>query len=627
MSTDYFIKLCAKAKIPVPNKDADVRKLLTDSGATVLDAKTASASKLRKEHAAAVLWARANIDKDGAWKKFPDEARDTIIALFPIKQSVIDKGGLAWTNPCRALIRVYGSPPPSPKVAPKAKQVNKGSRAVEGSDSTPEGSSSEESEPPKKKAKVQGKSAEGAKQGSKEIVAPYLPTPALLAILPLHRRAQLYLGDTWSTKTKADREKQLERLMSKTEYGGRFEDPDSPAWSQRISIRRGPGSSFSDDDIKQDGKNLAHMLRWDSAQLLFSNHDYDGIHRLQTRATRVRVAWDRFIANGRDRVAPSTAILATIFRAIHEVLDQRLTSATGELCDAGAAGEEILADMARQKEEASALFLVYEHFLTTLYASATLDYGLATRRANSVWYGLLQPSVAVLTQDVSIAERDGLESIAELAFSGSSPPKKPKSEEEGSPSGGAGAGGSGTPAPPPAIAPMGGTILPQAPWGAWPGMPAGGYSYAFPPPGTVPQTMPQPPPPAYAPPASPGPASGNQKGQPNTPPTVDKNKPNFHIPVSVGIVGTSRGTVTTPRRGCSRGTCSLQEPHFAWECPVRMAATIGEAPPGFTASGAKDPAAWSGADITPATARAWKTYLAAHPEITKSTVAWVTNFD
>jgi hypothetical protein len=58
-----------------------------------------------------------------------------------------------------------------------------------------------------------------------------------------------------------------------------------------------------------------------------------------------------------------------------------------------------------------------------------------------------------------------------------------------------------------------------------------------------------------------------------------------------------------------------------------MAATIGEAPPGFTASGAKDPSAWTGADITPATARAWKAYLAAHPEITKSTVAWVTNFD
>jgi hypothetical protein len=108
---------------------------------------------------------------------------------------------------------------------------------------------------------------------------------------------------------------------------------------------------------------------------------------------------------------------------------------------------------------------------------------------------------------------------------------------------------------------------------------------------------------------------------------VEKNKFIAHIPVSVGIVGTTRGTVTTPRRACSRGTCLVTDPHFAWECPVKMAAAFGEAPPGFLPSGAKDPAAWSGADITPTTARAWKTYLAAYPEITKSSVAWVTNFD
>jgi len=188
MSTDYFIKLCTKAKIPVPSKDADVRTLLSDAGATVLDAKTAAATKLRKEHAAAVLWARANLEKDGSWKKFPDEARDTIIALFPIKQSVIDKGGTAWTAPCRALIRVYASPPASPKNPRKSRQVNKGSRSDEGSEPMSDSSSSDEQEPPKKKAKVPEKRAESGKKGPKDAVTPYLPTPALLAILPTHRR-------------------------------------------------------------------------------------------------------------------------------------------------------------------------------------------------------------------------------------------------------------------------------------------------------------------------------------------------------------------------------------------------------------------------------------------------------
>jgi hypothetical protein len=196
MSTDYFIKLCTKAKIPVPSKDADVRTLLSDAGATVLDAKTAAATKLRKEHAAAVLWARANLEKDGSWKKFPDEARDTIIALFPIKQSVIDKGGTAWTAPCRALIRVYASPPASPKNPRKSRQVNKGSRSDDGSEPMSDSSSPDEQELPKKKSKVQEKRAESGKKGPKDVVTPYLPTPALLAILPTHRRAQLYLGDT-----------------------------------------------------------------------------------------------------------------------------------------------------------------------------------------------------------------------------------------------------------------------------------------------------------------------------------------------------------------------------------------------------------------------------------------------
>ena len=55
MSTDYFIKLCNKEKIIVPVKDGDVRKLLANSGAVVLDTKSKQATELRREHAAAVL--------------------------------------------------------------------------------------------------------------------------------------------------------------------------------------------------------------------------------------------------------------------------------------------------------------------------------------------------------------------------------------------------------------------------------------------------------------------------------------------------------------------------------------------------------------------------------------------
>jgi len=134
MSTDHFIKLCAKSKLTVPAKDTEARKLLSSAGATVLDAKGATASALRREHAAAVLWARRNIDKDAAWNGLPSAARDTLIALYPIKKSFVDKGGKAWVAPCRALVLANVSPPPSPagkgrKRPAKGEQISKGDRS------------------------------------------------------------------------------------------------------------------------------------------------------------------------------------------------------------------------------------------------------------------------------------------------------------------------------------------------------------------------------------------------------------------------------------------------------------------------------------------------------------------
>jgi hypothetical protein len=438
MSTEYFSKLCATAKLTIPAKDADVRKLLEEAGATVLDQKSAAATKLRMEHAAAILWARDNIDKDRAWSKLPDEARNTLLALFPIQQSVIDKGGSAWVAPCRALIRAYSAAKETPKKRKGSHQISKGPSSDESGEDSSSGSANEKSPPPnpKKPAHSSGKGGSGSKEGAKVSLAPYLPTQNLLAVLPTHRRAQLHLADTWSTKTKAERAKQMDRIMAKSEYGGRFEDPDTPAWSQRISLRRGSGSAYSDDEINQDGRNLVHIMRWDSAQLLFSKQDYEGLHRMHMRAERVGTAWTRFLDCGKAKVAPASAILTSIFRAVLEVLDQRLTSATGELCDAGAAGEEILGDMARQKQEVKDLFSEYDQFIASMFAGSALEYTVAARRANSIWYGLLQPVVAYITQDTGTSARDDLEAQAEAAFNAPSdgspthPPKRPQAGEE-----------------------------------------------------------------------------------------------------------------------------------------------------------------------------------------------------
>ena len=146
----------------------------------------------------------------------PEEARDTLVALFPVKQSAIKKGGDAWTVPCRALIRAQASPPPSPKQQRKSARITMGARSEESSGNSSDSCHLDEPEPQKKKASDGAFAKSGGKEGS----PPYLPSHALLAVLPPQRRAQLYLAEMWSTQTKAEREKHLERINSRQEGFG-----------------------------------------------------------------------------------------------------------------------------------------------------------------------------------------------------------------------------------------------------------------------------------------------------------------------------------------------------------------------------------------------------------------------
>ena len=456
MSTDHFLKICNKEGLIIPAKDVDVRKLLANAGAVVLETKSKDAIALRREHAAAVLWAQKYLDKEAAWSKLKNGPRDTLLALYPVKAKFIDKGGDAWISPCRSLIHATVSPPPSPmKKGPKGKgaRLDKGSRSDcdEESDGEAEPESvakqakvsesgkkrpaehmdsasdsdagpSKKAPPGHKKAKGQvGKSGKPGKavsvsSGSEdEALSPYLSSRELLAVLPAHRKDQLFLGRTWTGAQLAEREKILERILRRGERGGRFEDPDKPMWAQRITIARGPGSAFSDAEVSQDGRNLASMLRWDSAQLLYSRSDWEGTHRLQQRASRVAEAWERIKTGARSGMAPPSALLTPIFRAVFEVLDQRLASATGELVDAGRAGEEILGDMARQKREVTELFRSYEDYLAAVYSGGP-SFQTATMRAISVWYGLLAPVVATLSPDSSPHPGGCLAAQAEAAF-------------------------------------------------------------------------------------------------------------------------------------------------------------------------------------------------------------------
>jgi hypothetical protein len=360
-----------------------------------------------------------------------------LIALYPIKKSFVDKGGKAWVAPCRALVLAHISQPPSPvgkgrKRPAKGEQISKGDRSDGSAEESLEDDVEMEESPTAKSRAELPKAKEARPKGSSGPTPsskPYLSSNALLAVLPPHRRSQLYLAQSWTTKTRSEREKQLERILRKSEYGGRFEDPETPAWSQRITVRRGPGSAFSGAEVTQDGRNLAGMLRWDSQQLFFARSEWDNIRQAQDRAKRVQAAWDRFKDGGKQQTAPSSAVLAPIFRAIIEVLDCRVASAISELSDAGEAGKEILEDMSRQRVEVAELLQAYEDYLSVLFSSESVPYTTAARRSNSVWYGLLHPAVAVLTQDCGELGKGWLSAQAEAAFGSPPVAKKPRQDE------------------------------------------------------------------------------------------------------------------------------------------------------------------------------------------------------
>ena len=115
-----------------------------------------------------------------------------------------------------------------------------------------------------------------------------------------------------------------------------------------------------------------------------------------------------------------------------------------------------------------------------------------------------------------------------------------------------------------------------------------------------------------------------------TPPTQKKPQGKVvFLPVSASVVGSSRGSPGIPRRPCGMGACAFGETHYVWECPIRWAEVFGVSPPGFLPGNPaqRDPAAWSGAEITDETAKAWRDFLAKHKEIVQAHgIQWRTNF-
>jgi hypothetical protein len=83
------------------------------------------------------------------------------------------------------------------------------------------------------------------------------------------------------------------------------------------------------------------------------------------------------------------------------------------------------------------------------------------------------------------------------------------------------------------------------------------------------------------------------------------------------VVGFARGNPKElPGRALCNG-CGFRRKHGRHECPKRFFDRFGFPMPGFSPQDpeAYDAAAWSGAEITPATAAAWRHVLLLHPDM------------
>jgi len=94
---------------------------------------------------------------------------------------------------------------------------------------------------------------------------------------------------------------------------------------------------------------------------------------------------------------------------------------------------------------------------------------------------------------------------------------------------------------------------------------------------------------------------------------ASSNTDELFVPYSQGMLGSFspyRGLPTPSSLQCYE--CKAMGAHYGNECPLRFARVRGEAPPGWTISGgavAKDPAAWSGPELTAVARAAYGPYL------------------
>ena len=459
--------------------------------------------------------------------------------------------------------------------------------------------------------------AGGAAQNPIVIPGTPLTSAFLKANIPRGRLRPLCIFLDWSMADRAAYAKAHKLVVGTSDIGDELEqDPEFPAWAQRIRL-----DYTSEEEIRAryDGKNLAIIAQWEPS-----------IAERATAKTRQfmnkgdQTFWLETKAVLHSDVGISGSALDELQAMVQNKLAVRALECAAEFGALGGLSEVILQTQA----QSASLYLLWTAYAARSRSRFSGRIGAAWH-TNQMWFHLLSEFMEQHIMNEPVERRGPSDPSA------SSSRKRIGSFSDQAPGCGStfqyppGFGGS---APIPFSPVPGGpaslyntiqapspAFTGPAPQGQWSfqglGAPAASSAQA------LPAYAPPPflgPPPPYVGPVSPlvvpplpmrpaagrsrsqqGPSAGGLGGFPAGP----SSKLFVGWPTSSDIIGSlATWPPGTPVRNCR--SCGAPA-HMAWECPSRYAQVFGVACPGFTAAGARDPAAWVAGELTPAARQAW----------------------
>ena len=387
----------------------------------------------------------------------------------------------------------------------------------------------------------------------------------------------IVLAPEMTVKERAENARLAAKLSTKADT-----PPDVvvPFFSHRITFSAAYSGPL---DASRDGELIRKVTRWIPLDDIPDSERMAADYNQRVMA----LSWNRFSEACATNQAMPADILTALSKHVTSFLQRRADECHRRLHSLGPAGVEVIHGTARQVQDVRSLLHRYESLVGRWSAPEATgparDPLQHATRVNLYWRTLFGPFFA---QACSLLPWDPDSDMALVAAKASHDPVIRDLLAKAHAHSSAAAGLPAFPAT--ATAPVGAGAAA-----------ASSSSAVTPSPGAAggPRKPPR------AAPAAPAPVAGSAVGP-------GSGRPFLGIPVSPDIIGTLAITGGTLLANPQCREC--RGPHNAWECPTVYIRHTGVPPPGFLASGARDPAAWAGGSITPAARAAWPAYITAH---------------